>query len=192
MKKDRMKRTLFTLSLLVLLTGVLEGTAKHRFSYTKNAHAMSAASAPFGMAFPLKFRREDNFGSFHMITDLTISANGRFDAVTEINNHVHLKGNCGTVTIYLLDQTGNVLYRVGGQQYCVDGKSIFVAGPSVRKVPWDFHIPPGALARVAGVSILHGEGSKSFWDITAGHLQRAQEVLQKCPDCLKLAAAAGR
>ena len=46
--------------------------------------ALAKAKDPF----PLKFRQEENFGSHHMITEVTISKNGCFDAVTETNNHV--------------------------------------------------------------------------------------------------------
>jgi hypothetical protein len=139
--------------------------------------------------WPIAFSQVDDFGAFHMITTAKVSNSGRFDAITEINNHVHLKGSCGTVTIWLLDVAGNVLIRAGGHQYCVDGKSIFVAGPSRRKVPWDFSIDPATLRRVAGISILHGEGAKNFWDVVGGHIDKARALVQKCPECLALVAS---
>jgi hypothetical protein len=139
--------------------------------------------APLPHQGPLKFHKEDNFGDFHMVTDITISKNGRFDAVTETNNHVHLKGNCGTVTVWLLDKDGNVLSRHGGQQYCTDGKSMPFGAPAVRKHPWEFVIPANVLPQVGGVSIMHAEGSKNFFDLIGGHIEKAKSVLLKCPEC---------
>lgn len=129
--------------------------------------------------FPMHFHREDDFGSFHMITDVIVSNNGRFDARTETHNHVAVKGNCGTVAVWLFDAAGNVLDRRGGDQFCVDGSitSIF-SSPSVRTDAWGFNIDPNTLGQIANVSILHGEGHKDVLALVEENLSRAKQIVQ--------------
>lgn len=129
--------------------------------------------------YPLRFRQEDNFGDFHMITDVTISKSGLLVALTETNNHVALLGNCGTVSLWLLDKDGNQLRRHGSLQFCVDGTANIFGSAPVRHVEWNFNITPDVFPQVAGVSILHGEGDKDFFSLTEGNIERAKQLVKK-------------
>jgi hypothetical protein len=135
--------------------------------------------------FPITFRQDDSFGSHHMITKVTVSNNGRFDARTETNNHVKLKGNCGRVAIWLLDKDGNVLQANGGKRFCVDAKWA-LWGKAVRKDQWHFQLAPGVLGKVAGVSILQTNDSVDPLKRIASNLKKVNRVLKACPECKKL------
>ncbi|MEP7338660.1 MAG: MIR domain-containing protein [Acidobacteriota bacterium] len=149
--------------------------------------------------FPVKFRQEDNFGSpgkapsHHMISEVTISKNGRIDVITETNNHVALVGNCAHVAIWLLDNKGNVLTDPQGKHdFCVGPKSPLVpGGKPVRKDLWNFAVSPEILKQAANVGILQMD--KADGDPlarTVAILRRVNDVLQACPECIKLGKAA--
>ena len=90
--------------------------------------------------------------------------------------------------VWLLDRSGNILSNSkGGQQYCMDGK---VLGRAVRKDVWKFSITPDVPRQVAGVSIMHANGSQNLLELTKAHAEKAQQVIQACPDCVKAAVAA--
>jgi len=124
-----------------------------------------------------------------MISEVTISKNGRVDIITETNNHIALKGNCGRVAIWLLDKDGNRLTGPqGGHRYCVGAKVPF--GKSVRKDTWDFTISPDILRQVAGIGILQTDDSRNPLDIIKENVEKVQQILKACPDCVKAGAAA--
>ncbi len=161
----------------------------------KNIPCADADAIPLGDQipsvdpFPLQFRQDDNFGSHHMISEVTISKNGRVDIITETNNHIALKGNCGRVAIWLLDKDGNRLTGPqGGHRYCVGAKVPF--GKSVRKDTWDFTISPDILRQVAGIGILQTDDSRNPLDIIKENVEKVQQILKACPDCVKAGAAA--
>ena len=90
--------------------------------------------------YPMNFSRTDDFGSFHMITNGQVSEQGVLNVRTETSEHTALRGDCGTVAVWLVDSKGNWLYRAGGQQYCVDGKYCFIcsSSDSYRRLEWKY------------------------------------------------------
>ena len=141
------------------------------------------ASAP-ASKFPIKFSRTDDFGDFHMISTGTISNDGKVRIRTETNNHVALKGNCGTVAFWFLDANDNVLGATGGDQFCVDGKAVLFAGPSRRFDDLEITLSPEVFERVASVSALHGIGGKDVVSLIKANIEKAKEIKNKITDLL--------
>lgn len=128
-----------------------------------------------------------------MISEVTISKNGRIDVITETNNHVALAGNCGHVAIWLKDNKDNVLTDPQGKHdFCVGTKSPLVpGGKPVRKDIWGFTVSPDILKQVANVGILQiDKADGDPLGRTAAILKRVNDVLQACPECVKLAKEA--
>ncbi|HEV2914459.1 MAG TPA: serine protease [Pyrinomonadaceae bacterium] len=134
---------------------------------------------PSTPSFPLRFTQDDNFGSFHMTTRLIISSTGRVDAITETNNHIALKGNCGKVAVWLLDKNGNVLTAQGDQRFCVSGKGVFWAKLiPVRTDTWSFTVSPGVLKQVANVSIFQTEDDTNPSSVTSENIEAVKQRLK--------------
>jgi hypothetical protein len=140
--------------------------------------------------FPLKFHEDTNFGSHHMISEVTISKNGRVDVITETNNHVAAKGNCGRVAVWLKDKKVNWLIPPQGHhRFCVDGTFVPI-GQSVRKDHWDFTVSPDILKQVAGLGILQTRDSVNPLDRGRENLEKVDRLFQACPNCARAATAA--
>jgi len=140
--------------------------------------------------FPITLRQADNFGEFHMITNMVISKSGRFNVGTTTENHAAQRGNCGTVAVWLLDQAGRVLDRKGGYRSCVEGKKVQNADQSVKHVDWNFSVPADILEKIAGIAIMHREGSANRLELNRANAERARQLSQACLDCIKAKAVA--
>lgn len=142
--------------------------------------------------FPLKLTDGTDFGSFHMTTSVTISKDGSLDAITTIDEHTHLRGDCGKSAIWLLDEDGNVLQRIGGLQYCVDGKSVPFGGPSHRDEHWGAKVEPSILDKVRGISIFHSNGSKNPLDLLTENYEEAKRKLKPIGEDIANAQSGGQ
>jgi hypothetical protein len=104
--------------------------------------------------YPIPILAGHDFGAYHMITRGQLQQSGLLLLETEINEHRALLGDCGKPIVYAYDKDGNQLLRTEGTRSCVDGTHMgWIAGPSVRVVPWQMQIPN--VENVAAIVVYH-------------------------------------
>jgi hypothetical protein len=150
----------------------------------------SIQSIPIGPAVhgALKFTQTDDFGSFHMITSLRVSENGRVDCVTETHNHVAALGNCGKVAVWFLDNSGNVISQFGGQQYCVGPTIVPFGGASVRTDIWGTTVDPAIQPQIKKIAILHASGGVNPLDRIEANTSRLAGITKDVAPIFEAAA----
>lgn len=115
-------------------------------------------------SFPLKSDLHTDYGYFHMISHVTLSADGRAIGTTEVNVHRVIGGACGKIWLRAYDAQGNVLIDTGAdkadKRYCLNG--------GVETATWDYAIPAQVLARTTRIEVLHGESGKGVGETWLG------------------------
>lgn len=98
---------------------------------------------------------------WYMQTNVTVSNNGRIDAVTKTKS-CRTTGFTGGVWISLLDKEtvdeANILYISDVESYGVNGKNF--SGCEERSAPWSDTVPADTLSKVRGIVIHHAHDPK--------------------------------
>jgi hypothetical protein len=118
-----------------------------------------------------------------MYVEVTISNNGRLDAITNSKATHHIIGACGTVGFWLLDSAGNVLATYGSDQYCVGTKD-GIGGPSARSDQAHHQVPLEILPKIRKVAILIGPGGK---DVITPWIKENREAAEKLAAAIAIA-----
>ncbi|PEW56834.1 hypothetical protein CN448_32030 [Bacillus cereus] len=104
--------------------------------------------------FPIKGTQYTELGDHrNMQTDITISNNGRLDAITETVTGKKWEGFHGYVKVFLTDVDKNILWATEQEHmYGVNGVSV---GKPSRKDPWHEDIPLEFLDKIDSYAIFH-------------------------------------
>ncbi len=159
--------------------GVLVTITLWTVSVAESQPAAPAVSHPIK---PIKFAKDATFATVGMTTDVSISEDGRVEALTEVKTDKWFGENCGAVGVWFFDDADNVLFTGGGDKYCVKGK--FSPGPSNMKARLIFHIPLESLHKIAAVSVVHTEGDRSAAEQIRENIAKAlgsRQPLEKQP-----------
>jgi hypothetical protein len=112
-------------------------------------------SSQASCVLPIQASKDTNFGSYHMITNARLSADGHLAFDTEIREHRKFLGDCGRPHAYLRDAQGNDVLYLRGERSCVDGTGVPFGGPSVRHILWGDVLSSEQMARVRFVIVFH-------------------------------------
>jgi hypothetical protein len=131
--------------------------------------------------FPLRGSNFTELGDHRrMETSITISNNGRIDAVTRIWTAKQFQGFTGAVAVVITDSAGNVLHVTEPHSYGVDCKRC--PGPSDRTQQWADTVPSNILNQVRGYAIIHTTNPRNRW---RDWLRDAKEAAQSIKEIKK-------
>jgi hypothetical protein len=115
-----------------------------------------------------------------IIFKLTKSGAFRLHVMTRPTSHI--VGSCATFAVWLLDSNQDILRILKPSQFCV-GTRDGIGGPKNRD---EFllsakheEVPQDVLEKVAGVSIVMGDGHKNVWDLLAHNIDEAKRVVKR-------------
>jgi hypothetical protein len=131
--------------------------------------------------FPLRGSQFTELGDHRrMETSITISNNGRIDAVTRIWTAKQFQGFTGAVAVVITDSAGNILHVTEPHSYGVDCKRC--PGPSDRTQQWADTVPSNILNQVRGYAIIHTTNPRNRW---RDWLRDAKEAAQSIKEIKK-------
>jgi hypothetical protein len=131
--------------------------------------------------FPATFSRVEEAGPGRkMTTTVTISADGRIDLFTKIENSSAGAGPgfCGRVGLWLLDEKEGVVGIVGpdrGERWCLGGPG---PRPAERADEWHGQVNPETLRKVSAVAVLQTTTASDPLDPTRENAAKAKQSKQ--------------
>ncbi|MFX3643492.1 MAG: hypothetical protein ACE3L7_33375 [Candidatus Pristimantibacillus sp.] len=105
--------------------------------------------------FPLKGSQHTELGDHRrMNTDITISASGRLDGLTDIWTSKKWVGFHGSVVVFITDSVGNILFASKPQTWGVSGTATG-RDHNRKDLRWDDQIPSDQINKIEGYVIHH-------------------------------------
>jgi hypothetical protein len=138
--------------------------------------------------FPKRFTKHDDFGSFHIQTDITISRNGTINCITETSEHTYLHGDDAAVKVYFLDKDHNILAQSDMQKFSVTGKS---DSKPVSLDTWTTSIPTDEMNNIEDISILQVKTTGNTPTDIFHNLTTITDAAQKFGQALNTNSAGG-